>query len=377
MCTVPRLDKPARAGQPFLVTARHEATGKLTVKCNIGKTIMPGFRLPLAAACLTLCAASASAQSVEEFYKNHTITAYIAGTPGGLFDIATRTMVEHLPKYIPGTPKMQAQTMPGGGGLVLGNHLYNVAPKDGTAIAYVGPVALDPLLNPGGNAKFDALKFTWIGSLGAQHSVLSLWANAPVKSADQLRGVETIVAGTGAAATTDIYPKVINAVLGTKFKLITGYQGSKETYLAMERGEAHGRFNSWDALKSTVPDWIRDKKINIVLQAALTRHAELPDVPTVLDLAQTEEQKQAMRFLFLPAQSGRPIAAPPNLPADRAKALRDGFAKLVADPAFLAEMSKRGVEVEMPMTGEEVARNYAAVYDTPKAVVDQVAAAMK
>jgi tripartite-type tricarboxylate transporter receptor subunit TctC len=267
--------------------------------------------------------------------------------------------------------------MAGGGGLVLGNHLYNVAPKDGTVIAYVGPVAIDPLLNPGGNAKFEATKFTWIGSLGAQHSVLSLWTSAPAKTAEDLRNVETIVAGTGAAATTDIYPKVLNAVLGTKFKLVTGYQGSKETYLAMERGEADGRFNSWDALKSTVPDWIRDKKVNIVLQATLSRHPELPDAPTVLDMAKTEEQKQAMRFLFLPAQSGRPIAAPPNLPADRAKALRDGFNKLVADPAFLAEMSKRGVEVEMPMTGEEVEKNYAAVYDTPKTIVDLVAAAMK
>ena len=153
------------------------------------------------------------------------------------------------------------------------------------------------------------------------------------------------------AATTDIYPKVLNAVLGTKFKLVTGYQGSKETYLAIERGETHGRFNSWDALKSTVPHWLEEKKLNIVLQAALTRHGELPNVPTVLEIAKTEDQKQAMRFLFLPAQSGRPIAAPPGLPADRVRALRDGFTKLVADAAFLAEMRKRGVEVEGPMTG--------------------------
>lgn len=341
------------------------------------KKLRLGAGIVAAAFCATALPISASAQSVEEFYKNKTITAYIAGTPGGLFDIATRTMAEHYGKFIPGHPKIQAQNMAGGGGLVLGNHLYNVAPKDGTVIAYVGPVAIDPLLNPGGNAKFEATKFTWIGSLGAQHSVLSLWSNARAKTAEDLRSVETIVAGTGAAATTDIYPKVLNAVLGTKFKLVTGYQGSKETYLAMERGEADGRFNSWDALKSTVPDWIRDKKVTIVLQAALTRHAELPDAPTVLDMARTDEEKQAMRFLFLPAQSGRPIAAPPDLPADRAKALQGGFAKLVADPAFLAEMSKRGVEVEMPMTGEEVAKNYAAVYDTPKTIVDLVAAAMK
>jgi tripartite-type tricarboxylate transporter receptor subunit TctC len=157
---------------------------------------------------------------------------------------------------------------------------------------------------------------------------------------------------------------------------VTGYQGSKETYLAIERGEAHGRFNSWDALKSTVPHWLEEKKLNIVLQAALSRHRELPDVPTVLEIAKTDEQKQAMRFLLLPAQSGRPIAAPPDLPSERAQALRAAFAKLVQDPAFLAEMRKRGVEVEQPMTGEEVEKNYAAVYATPQPIVKMVAAAM-
>jgi tripartite-type tricarboxylate transporter receptor subunit TctC len=332
----------------------------------------------LAAALLTLPFGAAAQESTEAFYKGKTITALIAGTPGGLFDIATRTMAEFLGQHLPGNPKIQGQNMPGGGGLVLANHLYNVAPKDGTVIAYVGPIAIDPLLNPEtGRAKFDALKFTWLGSLGAQHSVLSLWHAAPSKTVEDLFKMETVVAGTGAAATTDIYPKVLNAVLGTKFKLVTGYQGSKETYLAIERGEAHGRFNSWDALKSTVPHWIEEKKLNIVLQAALTRHAELPDAPTVLEIAKTDEQKQAMRFLFLPAQSGRPIAAPPGLPTERAKALRDGFARLMKDQAFLAEMRKRGVEVEQPMTGEEVEKNYAIVYATPKPIIDMVAAAMK
>lgn len=328
---------------------------------------------------LTMAAVGAAAQdSVEAFYKGKTITALIPGTPGGLFDTATRTMAEFYGKHLPGSPKIQAQNMPGGGGLVLANHVYNVAPKDGTVIAYMGPIAIDPLINPGtGRAKFEALKFTWLGSLGAQHSVLSLWHAAPTKAVEDLFRMETVVAGTGAAATTDIYPKVLNAVLGTKFKLVTGYQGSKETYLAIERGEAHGRFNSWDALKSTVPQWLEEKKLNIVLQAALTRHAELPDVPSALEIAKTDAQKQAMNFMFLPAQSGRPIAAPPGLPADRAKALREAFVKLLKDEAFLAEMRKRGVEVAQPMSGEEVEQNYAKVYATPKPIVEMVAKAMK
>lgn len=332
----------------------------------------------IAAAMFTASIDAAAQEPVETFYKGKTITALIAGTPGGLFDSATRTMAEFLGQHLPGNPKIQSQNMPGGGGLVLANHLYNVAPKDGTVIAYVGPIAIDPLLNPEtGRAKFDALKFTWIGSLGAQHSVLSLWHDAPAKTVADLFTTETVVAGTGAASTTDIYPKVLNAVLGTKFKLVTGYQGSQETYLAIERGEAHGRFNSWDALKSTVPHWLAEKKINIVLQAALTRHAELPSVPTMLEIAKTDAQKQAVRFLLLPAQSGRPIAAPPGLPAERTQALREGFTKLVKDAAFLAEMSKRGVEVEQPMTGEDVEKAYAVVYATPQPIIDLVAAAIK
>jgi len=170
---------------------------------------------------------------------------------------------------------------------------------------------------------------------------------------------------------------VMNAVLGTKFKLVTGYQGSRETYIAVERGEAHGRFNSWDSLKSTVPHWLAEKKLNILLQLSLARHAELPDVPTILEIVKTEEQKQAMNFLLMPIQSGRPIAAPPGLPADRAKALRDGFAKLIKDDAILAEIRQRGLEVDRPMTGEQVEKNYRAVYATPKPIIDRVSAAMR
>jgi tripartite-type tricarboxylate transporter receptor subunit TctC len=330
-----------------------------------------------AAGALALLAAPAAAQSVADFYKNQSINILIAGTPGGGFDTASRTMAAHFGKFIPGNPRVMAQNMPGGGGLVAGNYLYNVAPKDGTVIAYVGPIAVDPLLNPGGNAKFEATKFNWIGSLGNTHSMLALWHTAPAKTAEDLFKVETIVAGTGAASTTDIFPKVMNAVLGTKFKLITGYQGSRETYVAIERGEAHGRFSSIDSIITSVPQLLEEKKLLIVLQASLKRHPDYPDVPTALDLAKTAEQKQAMNFLFAPSEAGRPIAAPPGLPVERVKALRDGFAKMIADPAFKADMAKRGLDASGAMIGEDVQTLYGTVYDTPKAVIDKVAAAMK
>ncbi|MFN4283445.1 MAG: Bug family tripartite tricarboxylate transporter substrate binding protein [Alphaproteobacteria bacterium] len=329
------------------------------------------------AGALLLAAPAATAQSVEDFYKGKSITILIAGTPGGGFDTSARTMAQHYGKFVPGNPNIVAQNMPGGGGLVAGNYLYNVAPKDGTVIAYVGPVAVDPLLNPGGNAKFEATKFNWIGSLGNTHSVLAMWHEAPTKTVEDLFAKETVVAGTGAAATTDIYPKVLNAVMGTKFKLITGYQGSRETFLAIERGEAHGRFASVDSMATAVPKLLADKKLIILLQASLKRHPEYPNVPTAFEIAKTPEQKQAMTFIFAPSEAGRPIAAPPGLPADRVKALRDAFVKMTADKEYIADAQKRGLDPQGPMSGAEVAELYATVYDTPKAVIDKVAAAMK
>lgn len=329
------------------------------------------------ASALLLTTAGATAQSPAEFYKGKTITILIAGTPGGGFDTSARTMAQYYGRFVPGNPNVMAQNMPGGGGLVAGNHLYNVAAKDGTVMGYVGPIAVDPLLNPGGNARFEATKFSWIGSLGNTHSVLAVWHQAPTKTADDLFIKETIVAGTGAAATTDIYPKVLNAILGTKFKLITGYQGSRETFIAIERGEAHGRFASVDSMQTAVPQLLADKKLIIMLQASIKRHPDYPDLPTAFEIAKTPEQKQAMTFIFAPSEAGRPIAGPPNLPADRLKALREAFVAMTSDAEYKADANKRGLDPQGPMSGEEVAALYAQVYETPKAVIDKVAAAMK
>jgi tripartite-type tricarboxylate transporter receptor subunit TctC len=316
---------------------------------------------------------TAGAQTVS--FKGQTITINVAGTAGGLFDVMSRTLGDHYGRHIPGNPAIIVKDQPGGGGIVAGNYLYNVAPKDGTVLAYVGPIAMDPLLNPGGRAKFDAQKFTWIGSLGTSHSVLVIWAASPIKTAQDLFTKEAIVAGTGAGATTDFYPKVLNDVLGTKFKLITGYQGSKETYLAIERGEAYGRFNSYDALKSTNAAWLAEKKARIVLQAAFNRHPELPDVPNVLDFAKTDEQKQTLRFMVAPSEM-RPIAGPPGIPAERVKALRDAFWATMKDPAYLADAEKRKFDTSQPMDGEKLDAAIKEIYKTPKAIVERVAAAM-
>ena len=225
--------------------------------------------------------------------------------------------------------------------------------------------------------QFDSRRFTWIGSLGVTNSVLIAWHATPFKSVDDLFNREMIVTGAGAAATTDIYPKVLNAILGTKFKLITGYQGSRETNLAIERGEADGRFIPLDALQATSPDWLRDGKVRILLQASMSRQPTLPAIPSAMDLARTDREGQALDFLFLPSDMGRPIAAPLDIPEPQKNILRDAFARVVKDPRFLAEADRRGLAVESPMTGDEVDRTVARIYATPWAVVDQIARAMQ
>lgn len=323
-------------------------------------------------------AAAVSPARSQEVYAGKTISVLVGGTAGGGFDTISRIMANHMGRYIPGNPNFVVRDMPGGGGIVVANHTYNVAPKDGTTIAYVGPIVVQPLLSPNDKRiQFEAKKFTWVGSLGVTHSILFAWHKTPFLTAQDLLQREMVVGGTGAASTTDIYPKVLNAVLGTKFKLITGYQGSKETLIAIERGEADGRFNSWDSMKTTSAAWIRDKQVRILLQASTKRHPELPDVPTALELAKTAEQRQAIEFLFLPAEMGRPVAAPPGIPAAQKAILLEAFAKLVKDKAFLADAEKAGLEVDGPMTGAEIDKTVERIYATPPAVVNLVAKAMQ
>jgi tripartite-type tricarboxylate transporter receptor subunit TctC len=338
---------------------------RVSIRIVIGSLSWIALSMPMAA-------------SAQDFYSNKTITVLVGGTAGGGFDTISRVLAAHMGSYIPGNPSFVVRDVPGGGGIVVANTIYNLAPKDGTQMAYIGPVVVQPLLSPDNKSiQFDATKINWIGSLGVTSSVLIAWHTTPFKSAQDLFDKEMIVSGTGAASTTDIYPKVLNAVLGTKFKLITGYQGSKETYLAIERQEADGRFSALDSIYATVPDWIPSGKARVILQASVSRQASLPDVPTAMDFAKTDAQRQALEFTFLPSEMGRPIAAPPGIPAARKATLRKAFAKLIKDPAFLAEAKQRGIEVNGPMTGEEVDKAVAQIYATPKAAVDQVVKAMK
>src|SRR5919109_8059 len=300
----------------------------------------------IVAAAVVLSASAASAQNPAEFYKGKNVDLYIGYSVGGGYDVYARLLARHMGKHIPGNPTVVPKNMEGAGSLRLANWLYNVAPKDGTAFGIIGRgTGFDPLLGKKG-AQFDASKFNWIGSANNEVSVCVAWHTTGIKKIEELYGKELTVGGTGASADTDQFPRVTNGVLGTKFRVITGYPGGNDIGLAMERGEVNGRCGwSWSSVKSTHPQWVEQKKINILVQLALAKHPDLPDVPLIVDLAKNDEQKQVLRIIFARQVMGRPFLAPPNVPQDRVAALRTAFMETMKDKDFLAEAEKAQLEI--------------------------------
>ena len=311
---------------------------------------------------------AANAQS-ETFDKP--ITIYVAGTAGGGIDLLARALARHMGKYVPGTPNVVVQDMPGAGGIRAAGFLAEAAPRDGTAIGtFAGGPVIEPLIgarNPG----YDMSKFTWVGAVSKDVGVCLSYGTTPFKTIEDLRDKQMIVAGTGAGSDSDTYPIILNEVLKTKIKLITGYLGTKETIMAIETGEAHGRCSvAYSALKMARPDWLRDKKINVIMQFGLEKSAELPDVPLVLDFVKNTEDRQLMELLMGTMAVARPFMAPPGVPEVRATALRRAFDKTMKDEGFLAEAKQLQLDVE-PTAGEEAQKIVQAMYATPKAVVER------
>ena len=314
-------------------------------------------------------AAVVFAQSVSDFYKGRQINLYIGYSPGGAYDLYARVIGRHMGAHIPGNPTLVPQNMEGAGSLRLANYLYRVAPQDGSAIATFGRgIAFDPLLIGQGDA-FDAQKFNWLGSANNEVSVCVAMKDSGITKFEDLFTKELTVGGTGASADTDQFPRVLNGVLGTHFKIVQGYPGGNDVVLAMERGEVQGRCGwSWSSVKSTHKSWIDDKRMIVLVQLSLTKHPELPDVPLVMDYAKTDEQRQILKMIFARNVMGRPYVAPPNLPADRVAALRQAFMDTMTDKDFLAEADKMQLEIN-PVSGAEVQKLVAEVYATPPDVV--------
>jgi tripartite-type tricarboxylate transporter receptor subunit TctC len=328
-------------------------------------------RLALTVAAVGFCAAPAAAQDVASFYKGKNVDVYIGYSTGGGYDTYARVLARHMGKHIPGNPAMVPRNMPGAGSLLLANAIANTLPKDGTVFGTVArAAAFEPLFdNP--QAKFDPAKLTWIGSMNNEVSICAFWESAGLKSTEQFMTTPLVVGGTGPGADTDNFPLTMNNVLGTKLKLITGYPGGNDVNLAIERGEVQGRCGwSWSSVKSTRPQWLADKKLFIPVQFALEKHADLPNVPLILDLAKNDRQRQILEVVFSGQPMGRPYVAPPGVPADRVKALRDAFNAMMKDPEFLAEADKAKLEIDL-VTGEAVEKIVARVTAMPKDVLKE------
>jgi tripartite-type tricarboxylate transporter receptor subunit TctC len=325
-----------------------------------------GLRAALCAMALLL-AQAAAAQSPQAI--NGPVTIYVAGTAGGGIDLFGRLLGRHLSQHLPGHPTVTVEDMPGAGGIRAANFLARQAPHDGTVMTtFAGGPILEPLIgsrNPG----YDMSQFTWIGALAKDVGLCLSWGPSPFKTIEDVRSHVMVVAGTGAGSETDTWPVIINDVLGTKFKVVTGYLGTQETLLAMERGEANGRcILSLSALKAAKPDWITEKKVNILLQVGLTKSPELAGVPLLLDIVKNDEDRQMLRLLSAPTAMARPFAAPPGLNAATANTLRRAFDATIADPEFLAEAKQMQADIS-PMRGEDVQRLVAEIYATPSPIV--------
>ena len=330
--------------------------------------------LALAAVSTAFLAAPAHADSVAEFYKGKTVTLIAGYSAGGGFDLYARVIANYLGKHIPGQPRIVVQNMPGAGSLRAASHVYNVAPKDGTIISLTRAPVIAPLLGSAGGAAFDVTKFTWLGSGASDLTVCALLGNPKIRSmADAMQHPFTL-GGLGPGSDEDMYTKILRKLLGFKAQLVSGYPGGAEMVLAVERGELDGRCGwAWSSIKISRPEWIKDKRIKVLSVLALERSPELPDVPAIMEFVKAERHKQIFRFVLNAQTLGRPFVAPPGIPEDRATALRKAFDDTMKDPAYLAEMAAKKLDVG-PIRWQAIGTLLKDFYATPQDVVDETRA---
>lgn len=311
----------------------------------------------------------ATAQTVEEFYTGKTVELYIGYTVGGGYDTYARTIARYIGKYIPGNPTVVPVNMDGAGSLRMTNWLYEAAPRDGTVFGTFARAApFDPLFG-NADASFDALKFNYIGSANNEVSVCAAMSRTGIDTFDKLKEQELIIGGTGDTADTVQFPKVLNAVFGTKMKIINGYPGGNDVVMAMERQEVDGRCGwSYTSVVSGNADWLANGDVNLLLQLSTAKHPAIPDVPLVMDLVTNDDDRDLLGLVFARQTLGRPFAAPPEVPQDRVDALREAFMKTMADPEFIAEAT--GLELEInPVDGAAIQQLVADIYKSDPAVV--------
>lgn len=308
----------------------------------------------LAAVLLAAGAPGARAQSAEQFYKSRQLSMVVFSGAGSTYDIYARLLARHLGEHIPGKPTLVVQNMLGAGGLKVEEYLYRIAPKDGSVIGTIGRgLPFEPMLGQN-EVNVEPLKFTWLGSMNRDVSLALSWSTSPVKTFEDLKNHELLVPGTGVGADSEIMPRAFNQLVGTRFKIIEGYRDTPVAALAMERGELDGiGYWSWSSIMAAHPDWVRDKKINLLFHTGTVPIADAPGVPGIRDLVTDSVAHSALAFLLAREVMGRPYLAPPGLPADRAAALRAAFAATLRDPAFLEDAKRARLDVAL-VTGEEI-----------------------
>jgi tripartite-type tricarboxylate transporter receptor subunit TctC len=317
--------------------------------------------------------ATAHAQSVADFYSGKVVRIVVSYAPGGGYDNYSRLLARHLGNHIPGKPNVIVQNMPGGAGITASNHVYNVAPKDGTVIAAVDQnIPMLQLLH-GKGVQYDIAKVQWLGNIASSNGIAMAWHTTGIKTIDDAKKNEIIMGATGSNDDAWVYARTMNALLGTKFKLVTGYAGTSAVNIAIESGEvqAMGRSNYY-GFASQRPDWIRDKKVVMLVQFGISKQAELPDVPLLIDLVQGDQEKQIAGLVSLPTAIGYSHWLAPDVPADRAESLRHAYAAALKDPALLADARKLNLEI-VPRTAEQIQALIQRSAASPQGVRDRTA----
>lgn len=334
--------------------------------------------LPLICGAIAACLGtlSASAQSVADFYKTNQIRMIVRTEPGTSYDFYSRILSAHMSAHIPGNPTIVNVNMPGGGGIVAANYVGVVAPRDGTILSIIGlGLPVDQALKLHDSFKVDLRTLGWLGSIDSTNQVLVTWHTSKIKTLADAMQTQSLIGSTGAGSPTLQFPSFYNSFLGTKFKIVLGYKGAGEINLAMERGELDGSgSNAWEEYLIDDPQYVRDKLIIPLIQAGLHKESGLPDVPLLLDLAKTPEEKAAYLFLSNSVDFGHGIATTPGVPPERLAALRKAFEETMKDPAFIAEIKKGGGDVR-PASAAETATIVRQLIETPQAVRDKVKAA--
>jgi tripartite-type tricarboxylate transporter receptor subunit TctC len=314
----------------------------------------------------------------EDFFEGKQIKVVVGSDPGGGYDTYARVLARHWSNHIPGKPQIIIQNMPGAGGLKAMNYVAQVGTKDGLTVGAVqNGIGYEPMMGVSGgkeNAQFDPLTMNWLGSMAKEVAVTVFWNPPPVRTIEDLTRTEVTVGSTGASTSNTTYARLMNSMLGTKFKIIHGYTNQPPIWLAMERGEVQGSAGPfYSSLRTSKPDYLQNNKITIVVQIALEKHPDLPNVPLLLDYAKTPDDRQEMELALGSLLMGRPYVVPGGVPADRVKILRESFMAAMKDPALLEDAKKMRLEID-PIDGNAVQRLLARMYATPQPTIDKVTA---